>query len=48
MHEIAWQYENDARTRATWHADDTRNNARNERERARRHVRNSTRDRREN
>jgi hypothetical protein len=36
----------DARTRAASHADDTRNSTRDERERARHHVRNSTRDRR--
>jgi hypothetical protein len=42
------QRADNAQTRATSHADDTPNSARDERERARHHVRNSTRDRREN
>jgi hypothetical protein len=44
MRETLRQRANDARTRATQHADDTRNSARDEREQARHHVRHSTRD----
>jgi hypothetical protein len=44
MRETLQQRANDARTRATQHADDTRNSARDEREQACHHVRHSTRD----
>jgi hypothetical protein len=46
--ETARQRANDARTRATSHADDTQNSVCDERERARHQVRSSTHDKREN